>query len=177
MARELKTQVGNMDIAGLCNRVTKYSEEILHSASAKIGGVVHSADAIRWASWMDRLESYIEYHSGAEMDLPKTFDFGFSLLQSFPGDDQIETTENHIARDMLRYLKSLWIEASESQSADWAASIRQPDSVRFLAVVDRCRGVMSLSEPEVDLPVNLHNTPTPSEGVRAANATGRAARR
>jgi hypothetical protein len=125
---------------------------------------------------MDRLESYIEYHSGAEMDLPKTFDFGFSLLQSFPSDEQIETTENHIARDMLRYLKALWIESSESQSADWAASIRQPDSARFLAIVDRCRGVMSLSEPEVDLPVNLHNTPTPSDSARASTNT-RASRR
>jgi hypothetical protein len=173
MSRVLKTQVGNMDIAGLCNRVTKYAEEILGSASAKIGGVVHGADAIRWASWMDRLEAYVQYHSGEEMDLPKTFDFGFSLLQSFPDDGQIEITENHIARDLLRYLKSLWIEASESQSADWAASIRQPDSVRFLALIDRCRGVMSLSEPEVDLPVNKHNVPTPSN----TNAVSARARR
>jgi hypothetical protein len=173
MSRELKTQVGNMDIAGLCNRVTKYAEEIIGSATAKIGGVVHEADALRWATWLDRLESYIEYHSGAEMDLPKTFDFGFSLLQSFPGDSEIETTENHIARDILRYFKSLWIEASESQSADWAASIRSGDSARFLAIVDRCRGVMSLAEPEVDLPLNKHNVPTPSSpqsGTAAARA-------
>jgi len=173
MSRVMKTQVGNMDIAGLCNRVVKYAEEILESSTAHVGGAVHSKDEQRWASWMDRLQDYVSFHAQEEMDLPKTFNYGFSLLQPFPSDEVIEGTESQIARDLLRYLKSLWIEASESQSSDWAATIRQFDAERFFSVIDKCRGIMALAHPEVDLPVNKHNVPTPKDSVPSAQTRAR----
>lgn len=162
-------QVSNMDIAGLCDRVTMFANELIHSQSAFNGGLFLQSDRARLASYLDRLETFVAAVSQAPLDLPKIHNVGFSLLKSFPNDQQIEGVENQDVKDIIRRLKALWIDMSESQSADLSSGVNRFDVSRFTQVVESCRALLNLAGDAIDLPENLGNTPVPTAGAAASN--------
>jgi hypothetical protein len=164
---QMVNQVGNMDICGVCNRATKYAEEIIGSATAQVGGTITNHDADRWADWFQKLDQYIVENTGDELDLPRMVNRQAFPIAPFPVG--IETIESQTARDCVRYLQALYIEASECQSADWATGIRQADAERLSAVVAKLMRLIEMGNPALDLPVNRHNNPVPNSGPATAN--------
>ena len=165
------SQVSNMDIAGLCDRATVYARELIKSQSAFNGGFFLETDRVRLASYLDRLESFATAANSQPLDLPKIHNVGFSLLKAFPNDGEIEAVENQDCKDIIRRLKALWIDMSESQSADLASGINRFDLGRFKALVESCRALLAMSGDSIDLPENSGNMPVPatSGGARTSN--------
>lgn len=165
------TQVSNMDIAGLCDRATIYARELVASQSAFNGGLFLENDRIRLAAYLDRLENFAIAANAAPLDLPKIHNVGFALLKAFPTDDQIEGVENQDVNDIVRRLKALWIDMSESQSADLASGINRFDLARFKAIVESCRALLGMSGESLDLPENQGNSAVPT-GTSARSTGG-----
>ena len=155
------SQVSNMDIAGLCDRTTVYARELIASQSAFNGGFFLESDRARLATYLDRLEAFAVAANSQPLDLPKIHNVGFSLLKQFPTDVEIENVENQDVKDILRRLKALWIDMSESQSADLASGVNRFDLGRFRAIVESCRALLAMSGDSIDLPENLGNVPAP----------------
>lgn len=150
-----------MDIAGLCDRTTVYARELIASQSAFNGGFFLESDRARLATYLDRLEAFAVAANSQPLDLPKIHNVGFSLLKQFPTDVEIENVENQDVKDILRRLKALWIDMSESQSADLASGVNRFDLGRFRAIVESCRALLAMSGDSIDLPENLGNVPAP----------------
>ena len=75
-----------------------------------------------------------------------------------------EAVENQDVKDIIRRMKALWIDMSESQSADLASGINRFDLARFSAIVDSCRALLAMSGSSIDLPENSGNMPVPTSG-------------
>lgn len=162
MANQI-TQVSNMDVAGLCDRLTMYALELVHSQSAFNGGVILEQDRNRTATYIDRLETFAaSVSANGSLDLPKIHNVGYSLVKAFPSDTAIESVENQDIKDILRRFKAMWVDLSESQSADLVSGLNRFDLERMNAVLDSCRNILELSGTELDLPENVGNTPTPN---------------
>ena len=156
------SQVSNMDIAGLCDRLTVYASELIHSQSSYNGGLFLEPDRNRTATYIDRLETFAaSVSSSGSLDLPKIHNVGFALLRPFPADGEVEGVENQDVKDILRRFKALWVELSESQSADLASGMNRFDLERFNALLDSCRKILELDGTELDLPENVGNNPVP----------------
>ena len=158
------TQVSNMDIAGLCDRATIFARELIASQSAFNGGFFLEQDRLRLNSYLDRLESFASAANSQPLDLPRIHNVGFALLKQFPTDEQIESVENQDVKDILRRFKALWVDMSESQSADLASGINRFDLARFRAVIESCRALLSMATESMDLPENQSNVPVPNSG-------------
>lgn len=165
-------QVSNMDIAGLCDRATVYSRELIASQSAYNGGFFLETDRIRLATYLDRLESFATAANSQPLDLPKIHNVGFALLKQFPTDEQIEAVENQDVKDIIRRMKALWVDMSESQSADLASGINKFDLSRFTAIIDSCRALLAMSGSSIDLPENSGNVPVPVAAASNASRVG-----
>lgn len=155
------SQVSNMDIAGLCDRTTVYSRELIASQSAFNGGFFLETDRARLASYLDRLEAFATAANSQPLDLPKIHNVGFSLLKQFPTDSEIEGVENQDVKDIIRRMKALWVDMSESQSADLASGINRFDLSRFKSIIESCRALLSMSGDSIDLPENQGNAAVP----------------
>ena len=168
------TQVSNMDIAGMCDRITVYTRELIASQSAYNGGFFLESDRERLATYLDRLESFATAANSQPLDLPKIHNVGFSLLKQFPTDTEIEAVENQDVKDIVRRMKALWVDMSESQSADLASGVNRFDLLRFKALIDSCRALLAMSGDSIDLPENLGNVPVPvtGSGSRAPSSGG-----
>ena len=166
------TQVSNMDIAGMCDRITVYTRELIASQSAFNGGFFLESDRMRLAAYLDRLESFATAANSQPLDLPKIHNVGFSLLKQFPSDVEIEAVENQDVKDIVRRFKALWIDMSESQSADLASGINRFDLARFRALLDSARALLAMSGESLDLPENLGNVPVPGANAARASSSG-----
>lgn len=156
------SQVSNMDVAGLCDRTTVFARELIASQSAFNGGFFLDNDRARLSTYLERLDAFAGAANAAPLDLPKIHNVGYSLLKAFPTDEQIEAVENQDVKDIIRRFKAIWVEMSESQSADLASGINRFDLARFQAVLDSCRALLSLSGDSIDLPENRGNVPVPN---------------
>ena len=165
------SQVSNMDIAGLCDRTTVYARELISSQSAYNGGFFLESDRARLATYLDRLEAFAVAANSQPLDLPKIHQVGFSLIKAFPTDTEIESVENQDVKDIIRRMKALWIDMSESQSADLASGINRFDLGRFRAVIDSCRNLLAMATESMDLPENQSNVPVPNTGTRAGGGS------
>jgi hypothetical protein len=165
-------QVSNMDIAGLCDRVTVYAKELIASQSAYNGGLFLEQDRMRLATYLDRLETFALAANSAPLDLPKIHNVGFSLLKTFPTDVEIEAVENQDCKDIVRRFKALWVDLSESQSADLASGINRFDLARFRAIVESCRALLAVATESIDLPENIGNVAVPSGGTSRTTTGG-----
>lgn len=169
----IPTQVSNMDIAGICDRIAMYAIEVQNCQSSLQGGVFLPYDMARTASYLDRLDECIDAFNKTPMDLPKSSNYTFSVLKPFPGDPDLENVENQDIKDVLRRFKSLWLEAANSQSADLSSGIIDADVSRLQAVLNSCRDVLNLAKNIMDLPENPSNVPAPvgTNGERSASRT------
>jgi hypothetical protein len=156
------SQVSNMDIAGLCDRTTVFARELISSQSAFNGGFFLENDRARLVTYLDRLEAFAQAANSQPLDLPKIHNVGYSLLKAFPTDENIEAVENQDVKDVIRRFKAIWVEMSESQSADLASGINRFDLARFQSVVESCRALLAMSGESIDLPENRGNVPVPS---------------
>lgn len=164
-------QVSNMDIAGLCDRTTVFARELISSQSAFNGGFFLERDRARTATYLDRLEAFATAANSQPLDLPKIHNVGYSLLKAFPTDEQIEAVENQDVKDIIRRFKALWVDMSESQSADLASGINRFDLDRFKSIIESCRALLAMSGDSIDLPENSGNVPVPNGGT-ATRSTG-----
>jgi hypothetical protein len=167
----MKEKVSNMDVAGVCDRVTVYCREMIASQSAYNGGYFLEADRNRVATYLDRLEVFVAAANAQPLDLPKIHNVGYAILQSFPSDEAIENVENQDVKDLCRRFKAMWYDMSEAQSADLASGINQFDVTRFLAVIESCRNLLAMADSSIDLPDNMGNIPVPRPIVPAVETT------
>jgi len=167
----MKTQVSNMDIAGVCDRITFFALEMQNSQSAYNGGFFLTPDRDRLSTYLNRLEAFANAANVSPLDLPKIHNVGFSLLKSFPDDTAIESIENQDVKDIVRRFKALWVEMSESQSADLASGINKFDLARLLSVIASCRAMLEMATESIDLPEHIGNNPVPVGVVAGGKQT------
>lgn len=165
------SQVSNMDVAGLCDRVTFYALELKNSQSAHNGGFFLPADRDRLATYLDRLENFAAAANSTPLDLPKIHAVGYSLLKSFPSDGDVESIENQDVKDVIRRFKALWIDLANSQSADLASGINKFDLARFRSVIESCRSLLAMATESIDLPENIGNKAVPAPVADTAPST------
>lgn len=169
----IPTAVSNMDVAGICDRTTSYAVEVAKSQSAAQGGVWLPFDRDRVATYLDRLEFYIQTANKTPMDLPKSHNYEQSMLKPFPLNTELESIENQDVKDLLRRLRQLWLECANCQSADLASGINKFDVQRQLAVINSARDVLNMGGESMDLPENPGNIPVPFGSEQNSNNSRR----
>ncbi len=147
-------EIANFDIAGACDRIVSFANELVGSQSAKQAEfTIH--DRTRATAYLSRLENYVGVVSEPSnpLDLPKTHP-GVFPVKEFVGDDAINAIENAELRDLVRRFKSAFIELLGSQSKDRASGLFEFDKQRLLALIENARGIITFGENSVDLPEN-----------------------
>lgn len=169
---DVPTQVANFDICAIADRLTRVAMEVYYSASASNGSVYLEPDLNRTRTYLDLLQATLDRIKATPMDLPKSHGFLYSLLMTFPSDEDIVGVENQYVKEVLRRLQALWVEMANCQSADQQSGINDFDYGRASSVVDSITAVLNDATTAYDFPENVGNVPVPG-GATA----GRAARR
>jgi hypothetical protein len=171
---DIPTQVANFDICAISDRVARVAMEVFYSASASNGSVYLEADLNRTRSYMDLLQATLDRIKATPMDLPKSHGILYSLLMTFPSDEDIVGVENQYVKEVLRRLQALWHEVTMSQSADQQSGINDFDYARASTVVDSVMAALNDATVAYDFPENVGNVPVPggtASGTRSARRT------
>ena len=145
--------VKNMDVAGLADRLSEYGHQLRISQSAGQHRII-PGDKIRCASYLDRVDAYIEsvVNTDQELDLPLTHPQG-TPYNDFDAVEDVNKIENADIRDIVRRLRSAWIESTGSQSADQTTGMHTADVERVKALMVSARNMLTLAgEVVIDMP-------------------------
>jgi len=138
---ESVTQVSNMDVAGLCDRVTMYALELIHSQSAFNGGLFLEQDRNRTATYIDRLETFAASVSeNGSLDLPKIHNVGYSLVKAFQLMLKLKQLRIKMSRTFFvvsRLFGLTFPSRSQLTSLRESIALTSKDSTQFLKVAAR----------------------------------------
>jgi hypothetical protein len=144
--------VQNIDCQNLANRCSKYTAEMLLSATRFTGTYMIEHDMTRITSFLNDLESYIETVKAGPMDLNRTHNQIDWPLHVFPSPASVQDCENENLKAICSRILALWTEVANCQSCDLANGYITFDSNRFLAVINSCRDLLSNLPNPVDMP-------------------------
>ena len=142
----------NMDCQGLCNRTSKYTLEMLASASQYVGAQINQHDMQRYLSYLSDLEAFINTVEPGPMDANRTHNQIDFPLYPFPSPATIQEAENETLKSVMARMMVLWNEAANCQSTDQANGFISFDSARFRAIIGECRNILGNLPNPVDLP-------------------------
>lgn len=140
MPYEVKS-VFNQDVAGLTERIDEIIYEIAKSQSAGLTDM-RSFDRTRLTQYVELLKRYAAWVTDApDVDLPETHPRDYPIKYiSEAIDDEVE---NKALRDLIRYLRSLITELTNSQSAKQANGLTTHDKRRFDLVVQKVEAFLT----------------------------------
>jgi len=137
-----RTDIDNLDLFNLLQRIRNMGTEVALSQSANIANGLHPADAARYTDFVQDIRRYFDYIERVPMsDNPET---AGRLSYTLPVYDVPSPTSvsNKDCSSLLMQLLVFWWEVANSQSARlvrgvWATPDGQPgDRVRWRASID-----------------------------------------
>jgi hypothetical protein len=167
---EIPTRNANFDTCAIADRLTRIALEVFTSASATNGSVYLDSDLNRARTYLDLIQSNLDRVRAPQLDLPKSHGFLYSILMTFPSDEDIVGVENQYVKEVLRRLQALWIEVITSQSADLQSGINEFDYLRCSAIVDSINAVLNDATTPYDFPENPGNVPVAGGGGSVKSA-------
>jgi hypothetical protein len=149
MAGEAK--IFNQDIVFIIEHVNRYIDELTHSQSSPVNGMI-DADKARLRSYIAALRHARTWvQSQPMLDLPETHPHPFTL-EAFPDVPEIE---NDALAQCVRILEALRTEMLNSQSSRMSSRLQPFDDNRFTMLVDRLESFLNdyidVAQP-LDLP-------------------------
>jgi hypothetical protein len=125
----------NMDISGLCNRIRKFIEEGIKSASANVEGVSEH-DVLRLKSYLNSAIVYKDWFCAQPiLDCVETHPLEMDVLVH--DLEAIDAIENESVKD---YCRIMWIaqrEILDSQSSRLATNLISHDKLRFESFMEK----------------------------------------
>ncbi len=166
MAEPAKTM--NLDVVGLCNRMSRFIKEVLTSQSAN-ASVVVKHDLLRMKSFSAAIRKYHEIAvSEYSLDAVETHPTEFEL--QIPELSEVETVENDAIKDWARLLVIAAKELVNSQSSRLSSGLISHDSKRLLEFMNRLDAFVT-NYIETQLPLDTPETVPSRESVKKG-ATG-----
>lgn len=145
----MPTKINNMDIAGICDRVSTYANFLINCESAFNPDYFTDNDKERCNSHLNRLEVLIGViPANAPMDLPKANGTGHHSLKDFPVDEILESVENQDIRDILRRYRAMWVDLSSCRSSDLSSGLNEYDLQIFNSLLNNCKQILQMSNSE-----------------------------
>jgi hypothetical protein len=162
---ELKNGTYNCDVDGLVRRINRAIVEMTKSQSGGVSLSI-SFDVIRWRTYVQGLETYIDYvTSQPQLDLPETHPMPLAL----PTPPVIPQMENESAYDMAVLFDTMREEIANSQSSRMPSGLISHDEVRFRSYLARAtnfiNSYITVIDP-LDLPDSSPMAPAPTTGQK-----------
>lgn len=156
-------KIFNQDVVFLTEHVNRYIDELTHSQSSPVNGMI-DADKARLRSYIAALRHARAWiQSQPMLDLPETHPRPF-VLEPFPAVPEIE---NDALAQCVRILEALRTEMVNSQSARMSSRLQPFDDGRFTMLVDRLESFLNeyieRAEP-LDLPESSPQEAMPAPG-------------
>lgn len=157
------TNIQNMDIIDLTNRIDRFMLEVGRSASAT-RSETNPHDVARRHSITAWIESRFQLYAGEpELDLPKYHPKPLKC----PTPPVLYKVENGDAMQLINMLVALRTELTWSDSSERASGFSHADQTRIQTLIDKIKivNVAVENDPEIDTPdVDLQEPPVnPSE--------------
>jgi hypothetical protein len=128
------TNVSNMNIPGIVERMDRMTYEMLESEAAKLNDIP-SFDIKRIQDQSAALQGYVKtIYESAPLDLPHSYEAMYPIHYATQGYDY-DATKNKAIRDLARYLVNGWVQWSRSESADRSNGLYPADYNRFVALM------------------------------------------
>jgi len=130
------SEVRNMDICGLVERIDRVIYETMTSESAALNEL-NSFDVQRQMDYSMALRTYAStMNSASVMDLPHSYPHMYKIHYVTESVD-IEDIKNKGLRDIIRFYVNAMVQLSRSESADKSNAFHPADYGRFLLIMDR----------------------------------------
>lgn len=165
---KINSQVINLDVAGLLERVDRARYEVLKSGSANVDDI-RQADRGRIDSYNAEIRSYTAYIADEpEQDYPESGAEVYTVRYLVTED--MEQVENLGLRDLDRLYKKVVVELSNSQSARQESGLKLQDKQRMDAYLDRIESLLT-KHLDVVNPLDLPDS-NPSNALATDGFTG-----
>lgn len=139
MSESFPTEIHNHDIVWLYDQVSRFYVEVSKAQSSPVSGMI-TADQLRLASYLTNLKKGINWvNSMPEMDLPESHPFPRDL-EPFPADVNVENESSNM---VLRMLRLLAIELTNSQSSRLSSRLIKHDLVRVVTIVTKIESFLN----------------------------------
>jgi hypothetical protein len=167
---ELNTEVNNLDIAGLLERVDRARYEVLKAGSANIDHI-RQADRARIDTYNAEAQSYANYTAAEpEQDYPESYPETYAVR--YLVTDDMKNIENMGLRDLDRLYEKVLVEMSNSQSARYPSGWHAADKIRFDTYMVRINDLLvkhlDVVNP-LDLPETNPSDPSITQGYTGIN--------
>ena len=161
MPYEVKS-VLNQDIAGLAERIDEVIFEVARSQSANLTDM-RGFDRTRIDEYRAMLQRYADWVVDApDVDLPETHPRDYPI--KYISENVDADVENKALRDLIRYLRALLTELTNSQSARAANGLTVHDKRRFDLVMTKVGNFLG-DYVDNTQPVDMPESAPSSEGV------------
>lgn len=139
MAESFPKEVFNHDVLWLYDMLRRFHTEIAKSQSAPVSGMIEP-DQIRLESYLGALRQAVAWvQSSPLMDMPETHPRPYELTP-FPAEVDIE---NESLMVILRLIRAMAVELSNSQSSRFSSRLQPFDEKRFMDVVDKIEAFLN----------------------------------
>lgn len=156
----------NLDVAGICTRLSRFVTEALKCQSANVVHVME-ADLKRLYSYLVGIETYKKWViEQPQLDTPEFHPRKFTTQCA--GLPKVDAVENESIKDWARLIYVLHYEMSNSQSGRMSTGLISHDAKRFDDVITKARALLK-DYVEVILPVDLPETVPMRASVTAGN--------
>lgn len=169
---KINTEVNNLDVAGLLERVDRARYEVLKAGSANVDDI-RAADRRRIDSYNAEIQSYANYVAAEpEQDYPESYPETYQVRYLVtPG---MEAVENLGIRDLDRLYRKVLVELSNSQSARYPSGLKVQDKERidsYMARIDSLLVNHLDSVNPLDLPESNPSDASVTDGFTGINPT------
>lgn len=155
--------VYNVDVTYLCDKVARYSIEVMKSVSANLA-FTNQFDMARMLGYLGDIDKAVEYvQAQPQLDMPESHPM-LHPIEPFPTVVDMESDElDHV----VRLLRAGYIELANSQSARMPAGLLPFDAARVTALVAKNRNWLTTYVAErqpMDLPESSPQEPMTGDG-------------
>lgn len=166
MAEIFPEKVFNHDVVWLYDLVSRFYVELARSQSAPVSGMIEP-DKIRLKSYIDNVRKAIDWmQSLPVLDMPETHPNPYTL-EPFP---EVANVENEAVNVLLRLIRALTVELTNSQSARYSSGLQPFDEKRIRDIVDKMENFLvsyiGTGSVPLDMPESSPEEPQVPHGNR-----------
>lgn len=155
--------VFNVDVTYLCDKIARYSIEVMKSVSSNLA-FTNEFDMARMLKYLDDVDAAVTYvQAQPQLDMPESHPM-MHPIEPFPTVVDMESDElDHV----VRLLRAGYIELANSQSARMPAGLLPFDGGRVSALVQKNRNWLTQyvqKRQPMDLPESSPQEPMTGDG-------------